>query len=174
MTLSLYDAAIPVYRHMLGNLLTFLEKGEAHAKATGVELSTLLEARLAPDMFPLLRQIQIASDAAKNSAARLAGQTPPSFPDEETTWAELEARLRRTIAFIDTIRPEQLAGAETRTIELPLPDRTLSFSGRDFLFQFSLPNFLFHVVTVYGILRSQGVPLGKMDYLAAPREPAAA
>jgi uncharacterized protein len=166
LSLSLYDASIPVYLHMLRNLSALLDKAEAHAASQGTALSTYVEARLAPDMHPLRGQIQLASDAAKGGAARLAGVTPPSFPDTETSFPELKDRVARTIAFVETIQREQVDGGEERTIELPVPGRTLTFTGRDFLLRFSLPNFLFHVVTAYGVLRSQGVPLSKMDYLA--------
>ena len=165
MAYSLFDASIPVYLHMLRNLSAILDKAEAHAKATGVDVATYLEARLAPDMHPLTGQIQLASDAAKSSAARLAGVAPPSFPDTETTWPEVKARIAKTIAFVEGIKREQLAGREDATIELPLPNGKLSFTGRDFLALFALPNFLFHVTTAYGILRSKGVPLGKLDFL---------
>jgi hypothetical protein len=165
MAYSLFDASIPVYLHMLKNLAAMLDKAEAHAKATGVDPQTYLEARLAPDMHPLTNQVQLASDAAKSGAARLAGVAPPSFPDTETTWAEVKARVAKTIAFVEGIKRDQLDGREDATIEIPLPNRTLSFAGRDFLALFALPNFLFHVTTAYALLRSKGVPLGKMDFL---------
>ncbi len=166
MALSLYDASIPGYVLMLKNLAALLEKAEAHAAATGVDPATYLSARVTEDMAPLTRQIQMASDAAKGGAARLAGVTPPSMPDTETTWAEVKARVAKTLAFVETITPDQVSDDETRIIELPTPNRTLTFTARDFLLQFSLPNFHFHVVTAYGLLRGQGVPIGKMDYLA--------
>jgi len=166
MALSLYDASIPGYVLMLKNLAALLEKAEAHAKSAGVDPATYLEARLAPDMAPLTKQIQLASDAAKGGAARLAGIAPPSMPDTETTWVEVKDRIAKTIAFVSSITPEQLEGDDSRKIELVTPSRTLTFTARDFLLQFSLPNFHFHVVTAYGLLRSQGVPIGKMDYLA--------
>jgi len=166
LSVSLYDASVPLYLRMLRNLEGILGKARSYAAEKGVALSTLTDARLAPDMFPLTRQIQSASDAAKGGAARLAGVPAPSFPDTETTFPELEERIAKTIAFLETIKPEQMAGAETRTIELPLPNRTLTFTGSDFLFQFSLPNFMFHVVTAYDVLRAQGVGIGKMDFLA--------
>ena len=169
MSLSFYDASIPSYLHTLKNLAAILEKAQAHAAASGVDPASYLEARLAPDMAALPRQIQMASDAAKGGVARLAGVTPPSYPDTETTWLELKGRIAKTIAFVESIGREQVDGAEARTIELPLPGRTMTFTGTDFLNQFSLPNFFFHVVTAYGLLRSQGVPLGKMDYLAGAR-----
>jgi hypothetical protein len=150
---------------MLRNLDAILDKAEAHAKATGVDLKTYIDARLAPDMHPLTNQIQLASDAAKSGVARLAGVAPPSFPDTETTWPELKQRIAKTIAFVEGVKRDQVDGREDATIELKLPNRTLTFTGRDFLGLFSLPNFLFHVTTAYALLRSKGVPLGKMDYL---------
>ena len=165
MAFSLFDASIPVYLQMMRNLAALLAKAEGHAATNGADLSTFLQARLAPDMHPLIRQVQMVSDSAKGGAARLAGVTPPSYADTETTWAELKERLAKTIAFVETIQPGQVEGRETATIELPLPGRTMTFTGADFLLRFSLPNFYFHVVTAYAILRSQGVPLGKMDYL---------
>lgn len=170
MALSLYDASIPVYLNMMRNLAAIMAKAEAHAKAGGADVATYLEARLAPDMHPFSRQIQMVSDAAKGGAARLAGVAPPSMPDTETTWGELKERLQKTIDFVASIKPEQVDGDETRTIELPLPGRTMTFTARDFLFNFSLPNFLFHVTTAYGLLRQQGVPLGKMDFLAGAQQ----
>lgn len=163
---SIYDVSIPVYLTMLKNLAAFLDKAEAHAKSQGKDPAEYLTARLAPDMATLVGQVQFASDAAKGGAARLAGVTAPSFPDTETTWDEVKARVAKTIAFVEGIQREQVEGAETRTIELPLPNRTLTFTGRDFVTGFSVPNFLFHVTTAYGLLRGQGVPLGKLDYLA--------
>ena len=166
MAYSLYDASVPVLLNTLRNLAALLEKAEAHAKTAGVEVGSYLEGRLAPDMHPLTRQIQMASDAAKGGAARLAAVELPSFADDEKTWAEVKARVAKTIAYIETIKPAQVAGGEGRTIELPLPGRTMTFTGSDFLMRFVLPNFYFHVVTAYAILRHQGVPLGKMDFLA--------
>ena len=169
MSVSFYDVSIPTYLNTLKNLAAILEKAEAHAKAAGIDPASWLDVKLAPDMAPFTRQIQMASDAAKGGVARLAAVAPPSYADTETTWAELKARIAKTIAFVESIKPEQVNGGETRTIELPLPGRTMTFTGVDFLNQFSLPNFFFHVVTAYGLLRGQGVPLGKMDYLAGAR-----
>lgn len=166
MSLALFDVSIPVYLRMLRNLAALLDKAEAHAAANGVELSTLTAARLYPDMHSLIGQIQLASDAAKGGAARLADVSPPSFADTETTFAELKARVAKTIAFVETITPDQVNGREDATIELKFPGRTMTFTGRDFLLTYSLPNFMFHVTTAYGVMRSQGVPLGKMDFLA--------
>ncbi len=174
MSVSLYDISIPTYRRGLQNLASFLDKAEAHAKANGVELSTYTEARLTPDMHPFTRQVQIASDAAKGGAAKLAGVEAPAMPDTETTFPELKARIAKTIAFLDTISKERVDARHDATIELPLPGRTMTFTAPDFLMQFSLANFLFHVTTAYALLRAQGVPLGKMDFLAGGQMAAAA
>ena len=166
MALSLYDASIPVYLQMLRNLSAIMDKAEA----AGGDLGAYMQARLAPDMHPFSRQIQMVSDAAKGGAARLAGVAPPSMPDTETTWAELKERLAKTIDFVSSIKPEQVNGDENRTVELPLPGRTMTFTARDFLFNFGLPNFFFHVTTAYGLLGREGVPLGKMDFLAGAQQ----
>jgi uncharacterized protein len=174
MSVSLYDISIPTYRRGLQNLASFLDKAEAHAKAQGADLSTYTEARLAPDMHPFTRQVQIASDAAKGGAARLADVEAPKMEDVETTFPELKARIAKTIAFLDTISKAQVDARHGATIELPLPGRTMTFTAPDFLMQFSLANFLFHVTTAYGLLRAKGVPLGKMDFLAGGQMQAAA
>ncbi|HZZ35658.1 MAG TPA: DUF1993 domain-containing protein [Caulobacteraceae bacterium] len=174
MSISLYDVSIPTYRRGLQNLASFLDKAETHAKAAGANLATYCEARLAPDMHPLTRQIHLASDAAKGGAARLAGVEAPKMEDVETTFPQLKQRIERTIAFLDTISKSAVDGREGATIDLPIPGRTMTFSAPDFLMQFSLPNFLFHVTTAYALLRAQGVPLGKMDFLAGGQLQAAA
>ena len=166
MSLSLYDASIALYARMLGNLAHFLDKAEAFAAEGKVELASLAEASLGHGMYPLARQVQLASDAAKGGAARLAGVEPPAMPDTETTFAELKARIAKTLTFLETIKRDQVEDHEDRQIVLTFPGRTMEFTGESFLLTFSLPNFLFHVTTAYAILRSQGVPLGKMDYLA--------
>jgi len=174
MSVSLYDISIPTYRRGLQNLSSFLDKAEAHAKTEGVDLATYAEARLAPDMHPFVRQIQIASDSAKGGAARLAGIEAPAMADTETTFPELKARIAATIAFLDTITKAQVDARHAAIIELPLPGRTMTFTAPDFLMQFSLANFLFHVTTAYALLRANGVPLGKMDFLAGGQMAAAA
>ncbi|HZC17825.1 MAG TPA: DUF1993 domain-containing protein [Caulobacteraceae bacterium] len=174
LSLSFYEISIPAYRRGLLNLASFLDKAKAHAAAQGANLATYAEARLAPDMHPFTRQVQLACDAAKGGAARLAGVEAPGMPDTETTLPELKDRIARTIAFLDTIKKDQVDDREGATIELPLPGRTMSFTAPDFLMQFSLANFLFHVTTAYALLRAQGVPLGKMDFLAGGQMPAAA
>jgi Uncharacterized protein conserved in bacteria len=166
MSLSLYEASIPVYLQMLRNLLAILDKAEAHARSEGKDPNAYADVRLIEDMLPFNRQIHIATDAAKNGAARLAGVAAPSFPDVETTFPELRERIERAIAFVESVTPEQVNGRADAIVELPLPDRTIRFTGRDFLLKFSLPNFFFHVTTAYALLRQRGVPLGKLDYLA--------
>jgi hypothetical protein len=174
MSVSLYEISIPTYRRGLQNLASFLDKAEAHAKTQGADLATYAEARLAPDMYPFTRQVQLASDAAKGGAARLAGVDAPAMPDTETTFPELKARIAGTIAFLDTITKDQVDARQGATIDLPLPGRTMTFTAPDFLMQFSLANFLFHVTTAYALLRAKGVPLGKMDFLAGGQMAAAA
>jgi hypothetical protein len=165
MAYSIYDASIPVMSRALTNLTKILDKATAQAKAENIPLAALLEARLAPDMRPFPFQIQSASDGAKATAARLAGIEAPSMPDTETTFPELKQRLEKTIAFLATIRPEQLAGAEDRQVVLKFPQGEMKFTGRDFLAGFALPNFFFHVTTAYALLRHKGINIGKMDFL---------
>ena len=172
MSLSLFDASIPVYLQMLRNLTHFMTKAETFAAGEHVELSTLMEASLGHGMANFTRQIQLASDAAKSGAARLAGVEAPSMPDNEASWTELKARIAKTIAFVETIERGQVDGQENRAVVLTFPGRTMEFTGQSFLLTFSLPNFLFHITTAYDVLRSQGVPLGKMDFLAGPNAPA--
>jgi len=174
LSLSLYDVSIPIYDRMLRNLATFLDKAEAHAKEGGVDLKTYAEASLGHGMFAFARQVQLASDAAKGGAARLAGVEAPAMPDTETTFPELRERIAKTLAFLASVRREQVDGQEGREIVLTFPGRSMTFTGESFLTTFSLPNFLFHVTTAYAILRSQGVPLGKMDYLAGAQTAALA
>lgn len=165
MSLSIYQASIPTFLRTLGNLSAILKKAAAHAEAKNIDPRIFIDARLAPDMFPLARQVQIASDAAKGAGARLAGLEVPSYADTETTFDELQARIARTVEFLEGIREEQLDGAEERNVTLKVRGQEISFNGRDFLFGFALPNFFFHVTTAYAILRHNGVELGKMDFL---------
>jgi hypothetical protein len=172
MSVSLYDISIPSYRRGLQNLSSFLDKASVHAEHHSGLLQTYTDARLAPDMHPFTRQVQLASDAAKGGAARLAGVEAPAMPDTETNFPELKERIAKTIAFLDTIDKAQVDARHGATIELPLPGRTMTFTAPDFLMQFSLANFMFHVTTAYALLRAQGVPLGKMDFLAGGQMPA--
>jgi hypothetical protein len=165
MSISMYEASIPTFLHTLRNLKTFLEKGIAHAEARKYDPNLLAATRLAPDMLPLTRQIQIASDAAKGAAARLTGVDPPKFEDNETTLADLIARVDKTIDYLQGFKPEQFEGSEKRTITIPTPRQTFTFPGLLFLRHWALPNFFFHVTTAYNLLRHNGVELGKADYL---------
>ncbi len=165
MSLSMYEVSVPVLKRGLSSLSGLLDKADAHVRERAIEASALLDACLADDMFPFVRQVQIASDAAKGAGARLVGLTPPSFEDTEASLADLKARVTKTIAFLDTLTPAQFEGSESRTIELPMKQGTLTFDGKSFLLGFALPNFYFHVTTAYDILRQQGVAIGKRDYL---------
>jgi hypothetical protein len=165
MGFSLYDASIPVFVRALRNLAGLLEKGQADAVARGFDPGVLLAARLAPDMLALPRQVQIACDMAKNGAARLAGVDAPSFPDTEASFEELQARIAKTIGFIETVSAAQLDGAETRRIHLKFPGQEMEFSGADYLTGFVLPNLYFHVTTTYALLRHNGVKIGKRDFI---------
>jgi len=167
MAYSIYDASVPVMSRALGNLSNILDKAVAQATAEKRSLSELIEAKLAPDMRPFPFQIQSASDAAKGCAARLAGIDAPSMPDTETTFPELKQRIAKTLDFLNTVTPAQLAGAEARQSALKFPNGEFKFTGQDFLTGFALPNFFFHVTTAYAILRHKGIALGKMDFLGA-------
>ncbi len=165
MSLSLYDASIPVLRRALLCLSAILDKAKQHAETHDMTLQSLVEARLAPDMFALNRQVQSASDAAKGCAARLTDTPPVSFPDTETTFPELQERIAKTVRYLDAFTAKQFEGADERTVTLKMPSHELSFTANDYLLTFALPNFFFHITTAYDILRHQGVPIGKMDYL---------
>jgi hypothetical protein len=165
----MYDATVPPMRHMLKSLSALLAKAEAHCEARKIDPAALLQARLYPDMFPFVRQIQIASDNAKAPAARLDGVEIPKFEDTETTFAELLARVDKTVAFLDSLKPGQFEGAESRDIVLQLRERKLEFKGAQYLTLWASPNFLFHVTTAYAILRHNGVEIGKADFLSGGR-----
>jgi len=169
MSLSMHSASVPVFVRMLNNMLAWLDKAEAYAKARKFDPSNYLGLRLAPDMLAFARQIQIASDTTKNCVARLAGVEPPKWVDEEKTLDELRARIRKTIDYANSIPAAKIDGSEAREIVLPMgPGRTMTFTGLTFLQGFSLPNFFFHSTMTYALLRQAGVELGKMDYLGAP------
>ena len=167
--LSMFDATISPLTRTLKNLSHILQKGEEYADAKKIEHSVILNARLFPDMYPLTRQVQIATDMSKGAAARLAGVEIPKYEDTETTFAELQARISKTLAFIETIHSEQLTDAETREITITVRKVDLKFSGQDYLLQWVMPNIHFHVVTAYNILRHNGVELGKQDFLRINR-----
>ena len=167
---SMHAFSVDLFSNALGNLSGILEKGAASAASRKIEPAVLLAARLAPDMLPLTRQIQIAGDLAKNSVARLAGQEPPRYEDTETTIEQLRARLARTIDFLKSVPASAFEGAETRDIKLPAGERTLEFKGLAFLQTWAIPNVFFHVTTAYDILRHNGVDLGKRDFIGGGRE----
>lgn len=161
----MYEASIPVFVQMLGNLKALLEKGAAHAAARKFDPAVLVNSRLAPDMFPLSRQIQIASDAAKGAAARLSGTEAPKFEDRETTLPELIARIDKTIDYLKSFKPAQIDGSEQRNVVVKTSQREFSFTGLTYLRYWALPNFFFHVTTAYNLLRHNGVEIGKADFL---------
>ncbi|WP_437531978.1 DUF1993 family protein [Sorangium sp. So ce726] len=167
MTISMYQASVPVLVRMLGNLSAILTKAAAYAEAKKIEPRVLLDARLAPDMLSLTRQVQIASDSAKGCGARLAAVDLPKYEDNEASFEELQARITKTVAFLNSLRPEQIDGSEDRDIAIPARDQTLQFKGLVYLLNFVLPNFYFHVTTAYAILRHNGLEIGKLDFLGA-------
>ena len=165
MTLSMYQASVPVFVRTLTNLKAILQKAAAHAQARKIDESVLVGARLYPDMLPLSRQIQIASDFARSTAARLAGGEPPPFEDNEKTFAELTARIDRTLDYLRTKKAAEIDGSENREIVRPVRGEPHKFTGINFLFQYALPNFFFHATTTYAILRHNGIEIGKGDYI---------
>ena len=167
MTISMYSASVPVFRNMLGNLSHFLDKAQAHAEARKFDPQVLVDDRLAPDMLPLRKQVQIACDAAKNGLARLSGVEAPKFEDNEATLAELKERIRKTLDFLDSVPRGKVDGCEDKDITFPAGrDVTRTLKGEAYLLNVALPNLFFHVTTAYAILRHNGVELGKGDYLA--------
>jgi hypothetical protein len=165
MKISMYAMSHDVFKKSLAQLLHVMEKGVANAKTRGFDTGVLVGARLAPDMLAFSRQIQLTSDFAKNSLARLAGIDPPKFEDSESTMDELLARVRKTLEFIGTVPASAFEGSETRDIKIPLRDRTLEMKGLEYLQHWAIPNFYFHFVTAYNILRHNGVDIGKRDFL---------
>jgi len=165
MSLSMYQASVPVFLRMLTNLANVLDKAMAHVAAHKIEPAALLNARLYPDMFPLVRQVQLATDFAKNTSARLAGVELPKFDDTETSFAELKARIARATEFLKNLKPAQIDGAEEKEITYLIGGQPTTFKGQQYLFNSGLANFYFHVTTAYAILRHNGVELGKRDFL---------
>ncbi len=168
MQISMYESIIPIANRMLGNLSAILDKGAAFAEAKKIEPSVLLNARLAPDMFPLTRQVQIACDMIKGGAARLGGVEVPSHPDNETTFAELKARVAKVREFVNSIPLANFTGSENMAITLKMRHGDRHFdNGLDYLRYYAMPNFYFHLTTTYAILRHNGVELGKSDFIGA-------
>ena len=167
MKISMHAMSHDVFKKALTQLVHLMEKGVASAETRKFESGVLVAARLAPDMLPFLKQIQLTSDFAKNSIARLAGVDPPKFEDNETTMDELLARVKKTLDYIGTVPVSAFEGSETRDIRIPLRDRTLEMKGLPFLQNWAIPNFFFHYVTAYNLLRHNGVDIGKRDFLGA-------
>ncbi len=165
MTISLYQASVPVFQRSLTNLKGILTKAAAHAVAKKIDESVFLTARLSPDMFPLLRQVQITCDFAKGPCARLAGIDVPKLEDDEKTFADLMARIDKTIAYVGTFRPAQIDGQEDRDISITIAGNPVAFKGQVYLIHFGLPNFYFHMSMAYAILRHNGLDIGKNDFL---------
>lgn len=168
MPISMHSASVPLFVRTLSSMLDWLDKAEANAKARGFDPEILLSHRLAPDMFPFVRQVQVATDSAKNCVARLAGVEPPTWADDEDSFDALRARIQKAIDYVQSIPAGELDGSETREIVMPAgPDHTIKFAGQAFLTGFSIPNFFFHASMAYALLREAGVELGKMDFLGA-------
>lgn len=169
MSTSAYSVTVPVFIHKLSNLSNIIGKAAAHAAEKKHQESAYTQARLFPDMFAFARQVQIACDNAKNGSARLAGTDWPKFDDTEVTFADLQERIAKTIAFLKTLTPEQFADADTRAIvhEIPAINKTYNFVGQDYVVNWVMPNFYFHITTAYNLLRHNGVAIGKGDFLGA-------
>jgi hypothetical protein len=168
MKISMYQASAPRFVNMLRNLSAILDKTQAHAEANKIDPAALTDDRLFPDMLPMKRQVQIACDTAKGAVARLAGVDVPKHEDTEQTFAELKARIAKTIDFIESVAPANLEGTEDKAIHLKLGPREVDFTGMQYLLGFALPNFYFHATTAYDILRKNGVGLAKRDYIGTP------
>lgn len=166
MPMSMSSASLPVCKSMLSNLSHILDKGLAHAEARKFDPSVLTQYRLAPDMLPFTRQVQIACDAVKNGLARLSGIEAPKFEDNEATFADLKARIAKTLAFVDSVPANLLDGTEGKEVTFPVGrENTRTMKGEDYLKHWMLPNMFFHITTAYAILRHNGVEIGKTDYL---------
>jgi hypothetical protein len=169
MSITMHSASVPIFVRMLANVNTWLDKAEAHAAAKKFDTSVYLNTRLAPDMLPFTKQIQIACDTVKFCVARLAGVESPKFEDNETTLAELRERISATIAYVKSVPAAQIDGSEEKEVTLPRRDGPLVMTGEAYLKHFVLPNFFFHLTTAYALLRHNGVEVGKMDFLGAPK-----
>jgi uncharacterized protein len=168
MTISMYQASAPAFDKMLANLGAILGKAATWAEGRKIDPAVLMGARLAPDMFPLTRQVQIACDTAKGAVARLAGAELPKHEDTEQSFAELKARIAKTLAFVESVPAAKIDGSEEREVALKLRGHEVKFSGLQYLLGFAYPNFYFHVTTAYAILRHNGVEIGKRDFIGNP------
>jgi hypothetical protein len=172
MTVSMYKISVPIFVQFLTALAAVLDKAAAHCEAKKIDPSALLDARLFPDMFPLLRQVRAATDHAVNATARLAGADPLAFANSETSFSELSERLTKAIGFVKSFKPAQIDGSEDKAIKITFPSgATREFTGQSLLLNNSLPNFYFHCTTAYDILRHCGVELGKRDFMGTPIAP---
>jgi uncharacterized protein len=165
MSLSMYQASIPVFQKYLGNLKVILKKAEDHCEAKKIDPAVLLSSRLYPDMFTLLRQVQITTDTVKGATCRLAGKDVPAFEDKETTFADLYARIDKTLEIVNAAQASEIDGSEEREIVIKPGGREVRFRGQDYLVNWVMANFYFHITTAYAIMRHNGVEVGKMDYL---------
>ncbi|MEP7101657.1 MAG: DUF1993 domain-containing protein [Burkholderiales bacterium] len=170
MSITMHSASAPIFIAMLNNMSGWLEKAEAHAAAKKFEPAVLLASRLAPDMLPLTNQVQIACDTAKFLFARLAGVDAPKFDDTESSLADLRARIAATIEFVKSVPADSIDGSEGKDVTLPRRTGPIVMKGEAYLKQFALPNFFFHATTAYALLRHNGVEIGKMDFLGAPKQ----
>ncbi len=165
MAISMFQASVPVFIRALNNLAAILEKGVAHASSRKIDEAVLLNSRIFPDMFPLVRQVQLATDTARSGAGRLAGAEFPAYADNETTFAELATRIQNTVKYLETLQAAQIDGSEDRTISWQSRSSTKSMQGQPYLFNHLLPNVYFHITTAYNILRHNGIEVGKKDFL---------
>jgi hypothetical protein len=167
MTFSMYDASVPVFKQILGSLSALIDKAEAHAEAKKIDPQVLLNVRLYPDMFPFVRQVQVASDFAKGCAARLAGVEVPRYEDTEHTFAELKARIAKVIAFIESLSQDDIAASAQRDISTSSGANAKHFKGQVYLVHYAMPHFFFHATTAYDLLRHNGVEVGKKDFVGS-------
>ncbi|HEX5765316.1 MAG TPA: DUF1993 domain-containing protein [Woeseiaceae bacterium] len=168
MAISVFDQTVSAMSRMLLNLDAIVSKAEIYAEEKKIAPEVLLQGRLYPDMLPFVSQVRIATDTAKGAASRLTGCEMPKWADDETTFEEIHSRIRKALNYLADFKPEQFENSETRDVELKLPNRTLQFTGRDYVLGFVLPNFYFHVTTAYNILRHNGLQIGKLDFMGAP------
>jgi uncharacterized protein len=169
MTVSMYKISVPIFMQFLAGLSAVLDKAAAHAEAKKIDPSVLLNTRLAPDMYPLLRQVRAATDHAISACGRLAGADMPTFPNTEATIPELKDRIAKTIEFLKSLKPAQIDGSEDKEIKITFPSGAVrEFTGQSLLLNNSLPNFYFHCTTAYDILRNCGLELGKRDFMGTP------
>ncbi|HEU4376418.1 MAG TPA: DUF1993 domain-containing protein [Telluria sp.] len=167
MTFSMYSASAPVFKQILNSLSAIVDKAEAHASEKKIDPAALLQARLFPDMFPFIRQVQIAADFAKGSAARLGGVEVPKYEDDEVTFADLKARIAKTVAFIDSVPQDGIEASAQRDITTGSGEKAKQWKGQVYLLHYALPHFFFHATTAYDILRHNGVDIGKKDFIGS-------